>query len=91
MNTSYIASGFVKIIRTLIETTSSFWNYLTTPILTIDLSVIPEWIRKILFSSFLPDEFFQTPIELSLIFMLSVTGIFVFVWLKLITLLNPIG
>lgn len=89
MSTASISSAFVLIIRTLIETTTGLWDFLTRPIFTIDLTALPDWIFN-LFTS-MPEFIYNRPHDISLLFALSAAGILVFVVLKLITLLNPIG
>lgn len=90
MTISSISSNLTTIIRTLIETTISMWQFLTTPIFTIDLTTLPDWIFRI-FTPLMPDFIFNQVHEISLIFALSSAGILIFIILKLITLLNPIG
>lgn len=90
MNVNIISSGIVRLLQVLFNTCAGFWGFLTQPLFTIDLTVLPEWLLDILFP-LLPDFVFAHPFDISLLFVVSVAGIFLFLWFKIVTLLNPLG
>lgn len=92
MSSELIASGLIDIIKAPITLVVHFWQFLFTPMFTLDLSFLnnlPDWVLA-LFSPILTNLEFGT-YDISILFFFSSIGILLFIGLKIFTLVNPLG
>lgn len=88
MTTNNISSGVLNVIKTFIITCSNLWNFLTQPIVTLDLTNFYNFLTETLGIN-LGFEF--GIVDFSLLWICTAVGILVFILLKVITLINPFG
>lgn len=92
MSSELIASGLIDIIKAPITLVVQFWQFLFTPMFTLDLTFLnnlPDWVLS-LFSPILTNLEFGS-YDISILFFFSSVGILLFVGLKIFTLVNPLG
>lgn len=87
MTTSSIAQGIVSIIKAPINAVAELWQFLLTPLFTIDLS----FLNNAVLSWFTGIDYQFGTYDVNFLFFFSGLGVIVFIILKIIQLINPIG
>lgn len=87
MTTQAIAYGIIQVIKTPITLVYSMWQFLLTPLFTLDLTflngTIAEWLLDLLTAI----DFSFGVYDITLLFVMTATGVTLFLVLKIINLL----
>ena len=88
MTTQSIATGIIQVIRAPITLVYTMWEFLLTPLFTLDLSFLNNDISQIILKLFgVADGFVFGTYDITLLFVVTAAGVTLFLLLKIINLL----